>query len=403
MYITRHAVKTMERLRRSFPAVIITGARQVGKTTLLQNTLPEAEYRTFDDYILLEAAKSDAMGFVNGLRLPAVLDEIQYAPEILRPIKMRVDSEKNAGAFLLTGLQQFELMKGVNESLAGRAGLLSLPGLTTREIYGDAFDAPFLPTDAFLSARKPLALDTHELWRRIHRGSMPKLYDDKDLSVGDYYAAYVKTYVERDVRALTQVGDELAFVMFLTACAARTGNLLNLSDISRDVGISMPTAKRWLSILQTSGLVWLLQPYSRNVTVRTIKTPKLYFADTGLAAHLCKWLTPETLQSGAMRGAFFETYVIGEIIKSYLNAGQDAPVYYYRDVNGREMDLLLEQDGLLYPIEIKLTASPSAKDMKNFAPIKNALGEVCTDGAVICSYGSVLNLGAGKLVPVGMI
>ncbi|GHV54616.1 ATPase [Synergistales bacterium] len=405
MYIERHILFVLERLKRSFPVVLVTGARQVGKTTLLRENGYGQSYYTLDDYVLLDSVKQDAMGFTANVSTPVILDEIQYAPELFRAIKLRVDRDGIQGAFLLTGSQQFEMMLGVSESLAGRIGILTLSGLSSREINGSKFTLPFLTTDEYLKERQPsvLPLSSSELWRRVHRGSMPKLYADTAINTQDYYSAYVKTYIERDVRTLTQVGDELTFTQFLTACAARTGALLNLSDISRDVNVSVPTAKRWLSILTTSGIVCLLRPFSRNITSRTVKTPKLYFMDTGLAAYLCKWFTPETLEAGAMGGAFFETYVISEIIKSYQNSGQEPPLYFYRDTDGHEVDLIIHRDGAIYPIEIKKTASPGAKDFKRFDTLRRLSGLEVSPGGVVCMYDSPLPLNGGNIIPVSYI
>jgi len=400
MYINRHIVSALTRLRATFPAVLVTGARQVGKSTLLLNSVKEAEYNTFDDYILFDAVNRDSLGFVNSLQTPVILDEIQYIPQVLRTIKIRIDREQQPGAFLMTGSQQFELMKGISESLAGRIGLLTLSGLSTREIDGVVFDKPFLPTEKYINERLESAVPVlaQKLWERIWRGSMPKLYAQPETPVADYYSAYLKTYIERDIRLLTQVGDELSFLQFLTACAARTGQILNLSDISRDIGISVPTAKRWLSVLTTSGLVYLLQPYSRNVAARVIKTPKLYFMETGLVAHLCKWTSPETLENGAMSGQIFETYVISEIIKSYQNAGQQPPIYFYRDTEKREIDLVFELDGKVYPVEIKKTSSPTTLDSRHFSLLPNA-----EKGTIVCLYEKALSFGGSRIVPVSML
>jgi predicted AAA+ superfamily ATPase len=405
VYIERHILSALERLKRSFPVVLVTGARQVGKTTLLRQNGNGQNYYTLDDYILLDSVKQDAMGFAANVGTPVILDEIQYAPELFRAIKLRVDRDGAQGAFLLTGSQQFEMMRGVSESLAGRIGILTLSGLSSREIDGSKFTLPFLTTPEYLDERRAstLPLRASELWRRVQRGSMPKLYADPEVNAQDYYSSYVKTYIERDVRMLAQVGDELTFMQFLTTCAARTGALLNLSDISRDVGVSVPTAKRWLSILTVSGIVWLLRPFSQNVTSRTVKTPKLYFMDTGLAAYLCKWFTPETLEAGAMSGAFFETYVVSEIIKSYQNAGQEPPLYFYRDADRHEVDLIIHQDGKIYPIEIKKTASPNAKDFKQFETLRKFSESEVLPGGVVCMYDSPLPLGGGHIVPVSYI
>jgi predicted AAA+ superfamily ATPase len=397
---------TLQEMRKTFPVILVTGSRQVGKTTMLKNDLKNIPYFTLDDYILLNSVKKDAMGFINANDPPMIIDEIQYAPEMTRAIKMRVDASGNSGEYFLTGSQQFQLMSNVSESLAGRIGILSLSGLSAREMAGDTFDAPFIPTEEYYTKRRKTLgeLNIRELWSRIHRGSMPKLYRNKNEKWEQYYSAYVKTYIERDVRALAQVGDELAFIQFITACAARTGELLNMASIARDVGISEPTVKRWLSILQTSNMIHLMQPFSINMTSRVINMPKIYFMDTGLVAYLCKWLTPETLENGAMAGNIFETYAVSEIIKSYQNAGREPPIYFYRDADKREIDVLIHQDGGLYPIEIKKTSSPNAGDVKHFETLKRFTTINVAPGALICTYDKIMSLNSiDKIVPINYI
>jgi predicted AAA+ superfamily ATPase len=406
MFIERHIDVALGRLEKSFPAVIITGARQVGKTTLLRRHAPNTAYVTLDDFVMLDFARNDPSGFIGRTAPPLIIDEIQYAPDLMRAIKMKVDESGEPGLFLLTGSQQFALMRGVSESLAGRVGILTLPGLSAREISGDGFNRPFLPSDDYLEERKSTArvLSAEKLWARIHRGCMPKLHADESTLWQDYWPAYVKTYIERDVRALSQVGNELSFMQFLTACAARTGQLLNLSDVAKDVGVSVPTAKRWLSILQISDIVYLLQPFSLNISARVVKTPKLYFTDTGLAAYLCRWLTPETLESGAMSGAIFETYVLGEIRKSYQNAGLEVPLYFYRDSEGREIDILVHRDGKLYPVEIKKTASPREGDARHFEALARYTTLEVASGGLVCTYDKALPLGkTASVIPIDFI
>jgi predicted AAA+ superfamily ATPase len=408
MYFKRHAANGAGRIISQFPVILITGARQVGKTTLLRKTYPSSQYYSFDDYILLESAKSDSLGFIKNCRAPVIIDAIQYAPEIMRAIKIAVDENKSAGSFLLTGSQQFELMKNVSESLAGRAGIINLTGLSSREISGDPFAGPFLPDAGYLSLREakredPPVTPIKNIWERIHRGSMPALWEDRSRDWNDFYSSYIKTYVERDVRSLAQVGDQISFSQFLVSCAARAGQLLNLSDIAKDVGISVPTAKRWLSVLASSNIVFLLQPFHANITKRAVKTPKLYFHDTGLASYLCKWLSYETLQNGAMAGNIFENFVISEIHKSYRNAVIEPPLYFYRDSNGVEIDLVIEQNGTLYPIEIKKTSSPKAQDLRHLSAMKDSSSHKIASGSVICLYDKRISLNGNNIIPIEML
>ena len=305
---------------------------------------------------------------------------------------MIVDSSDEKALFYLTGSQQFNLMKNVSESLAGRIGILNLLGLSLREIKQINFNKPFMPTEEYIEERERYKEKTsyEEIWKIIHKGSMPALYqENSDLEM--FYSMYVSTYIERDVRNLTQVGDTLSFLKFMTALASRIGQLLNLESISKEVGISVPTAQRWLSILVSSNIVYLLEPYYNNIMKRAVKTPKIYFLDTGIAAYLTKWKTSEVLESGMMAGNFFENFVIVEIIKSYYNSGElRPPIYFYRDKDKKEIDLIIEQNGKIYPIEIKKTANPT-KDMINNFKVLEKVKEV-GEGAIICMYDNIINL-----------
>ena len=268
----------------------------------------------------------------------------------------------------------------------------------------DLFDLPFLPDDGYFSARKAClpSFDYDAIWNTIHRGSLPELQENPDFDWQMFYSAYVSTYIERDVRDLTEVGDTIKFARFMTAAAASTGKLLNLASLARDVGISQATAERWLSVLTASNIVYLLQPYHNNVTKRAVKTPKLYFLDTGLAAYLTKWTSPEVLKNGAMAGAFFESFVVSEIIKSYYNNGISAPpLYFYRDKEMQEIDLLIEQGGVLYPIEIKKHADPKKRDIEAFSALEKIPGMKRGAGGVICMYDKLIALqGEDKVIPV---
>jgi predicted AAA+ superfamily ATPase len=406
MYIPRHAEKTLARLSRSFGAVLVTGARQVGKTTLLKAFNPDLTYITLDNPLILQAALNEGDIFFKAHKPPLIIDEIQYAPVLFPHIKMIVDNRKQTGLFLMSGSQQFHLMKNVSESLAGRMAILNLPDFSLREMNHIAFDEPFLPVETYFTARKkhPVRFNYDEIWRIIQQGSMPALNTEEAMDRDDFYATYIKTYIERDVRALTQVGNERQFMQFLTSAAGRTGQLLNLTSIANDVGIAVSTAERWLSILITSNIVYLLKPFMVNVSKRMVKTPKLYFMDTGLAAFLTGWDTPETLSCGAMSGAYFETFVITQIIKSYTNAGKEAPLYFYRDRDGKEIDLLIWKNGTLYPIEIKKHANPQARDITGFSAIEKIKDCKRGNGGIICMYEDLLPLkGEDRIIPLGFI
>jgi predicted AAA+ superfamily ATPase len=387
-----------------FGAVLVTGARQVGKTTLLKEVSGNARYVTLDDYAQLVAARELSSTFLKDNPPPVFIDEVQYAPELFAGIKISLDESKLKGQFYLSGSQQFEMMKNISESLAGRVGILTLMGLSLRELFNVSFLEPFLPSSEYLSRRSQSLIDINysDVWSIIHRGSFPELCANDSFDWQMFYAAYVKTYVERDVRALTQVADELKFVRFMTVAASRTGQLLNISSMARDVGISQPTAAQWLSILSTSNLVYLLQPYHNSTLKRTIRAPKLYFLDTGLAAYLTRWNTSEVLCNGAMAGEFFETFVVAEILKSYANVGiLHPPLYFYRDKDGVEIDLLIEDSGTLYPIEIKKNADPNSSDVKNFAALDRIPKMKRAPGGLICLYDKLISLTeTDKVIPI---
>ncbi|MEZ5478680.1 MAG: ATP-binding protein [Thiolinea sp.] len=322
LYTPRTLKPTIAQVSQSFPVLLLTGARQVGKTTLLEHCAP-ADYRyvTLDDPEQAALAKTDPALFFQRHPPPVIIDEVQYAPELFRAIKLMVDRSKKPGQFWLTGSQKFRLMQGITESLAGRVAVLDLSGLSYAEISQRAAQVmPFLPGPAWLEparARADPPLTLPALYRLIWRGSYPAIASNPDLSRDLFYNAYIQTYLQRDVRDLTRVGDERAFLLFLRALAARTAQLINYADLARDVDIDQKTAKAWLSILETSGIVYLLQPWHSNISKRLLKTPKLYFMDTGLCAYLTQWSSPETLEAGAMNGAVLENWMLMEILKSY--------------------------------------------------------------------------------------
>ena len=318
---------------------------------------------------------------------------------------MRVDRGGMKGAYWLTGSQMFHLMREASESLAGRVGIVHLLGLSQAEI-AKRDSVPFLPTKEILSAKRKNSDrgSLTEVFSAIHRGSLPALFASNDRpDVEQYYSSYVQTYLQRDIKDLSQVGDEVAFVRFLTAVAARTAQMLQYADLARDIGISQPTAKKWLSLLVTSGIVTLIEPWYSNTLTRMIKAPKLYILDTGLAAYLTRWTSPEALEAGAMSGAFFETFVVSEIMKSWYNAGKTPPVFYYRDKDRNEIDLILESDGQLYPVEIKKSANPGKDAIAAFRKLADA-GRKVGPGGVVCCATEYLPLDANNsIVPWWMV
>ena len=391
-YIKRSAENVIKKQEKIFKAILITGARQVGKTTMLKNLKSNVNYITLDDMLLNQSAKEDPNLFLKSNKKPLIIDEVQYAPELLRYIKIELDNSEEKAVFYLTGSQQFHLMKDVSESLAGRIGILNLLGLSLREIKDIDFNNPFIPTEEYLREKEKYNKDIsyNEIWDIIHRGTMPALYqEENDFEM--FYSMYVNTYIERDVRNLTQVGDTLTFLKFMTALASRIGQLLNLNTVANEVGITIPTAQRWLSILISSNIVYLLEPYYNNIMKRAVKTPKIYFLDTGLVSYLTKWKNKDVLEAGNMAGNFFENFVIVEIIKSYYNNGElRPPLYFYRDKEKKEIDLIIEQNGKLHPIEIKKSANPTKDMISNFKVLEK-VGEL-GDGGIICMYDKLINL-----------
>lgn len=407
MYIKRHAEETVHTLSKMFGAVLVAGPRQVGKTTMLETLTDNMNYVTLDDPIIRAGAEEESGTFFKDNPPPVFVDEIQKAPHLFEQIKLILDRERKKGQFFICGSQQFRMMKGVSESLAGRIGLVTLLGFSLRETGGIKCNIPFIPTEEYFSERKKEIADISykDIWKTIHRGSMPELRENPDFDWQMFYSSYVRTYIDRDVRELSEIGDTVKFTKFMIAAAASTGQLLNLASLARDVGISQPTAERWLSILVASNIVYLLQPYSNNITKRAVKTPKLYFLDTGLAAYLTKWNTPDVLKNGAMAGAFFETFVVSEIIKSYYNKGiLDLPIYFYRDKDMNEIDLLIEEQGTLYPIEMKKHADPTKKDIDAFSVLDNIPGIKRGTGGVVCLYDRLITLhGEDKIIPINFL
>lgn len=387
----RTLARTILAVSETFPVVMVTGPRQVGKTTLLEmcakaTNQPARRYVTLDDLNARSLAQSDPALFLQTWQPPLIIDEIQYAPELLSAIKIHVDRSKTNGQFWLTGSQKFHLMRGITESLAGRVAIVDLLGLSQAELDGRAALAqPFTPTASWIDAARAHATPKtlSQVFAQIWLGSFPRLNDQRGKERDLFYRSYVQTYIQRDVQDVLRISDQTTFNRFLATVAARSGQLLNYADLARDVDIDSKTAKAWLSVLELSGIVFLLQPWHTNLTKRLVKTPKLYFLDTGLAAYLTRWPDAASLEAGSMSGAMLETWVVGEILKSYWHNGREAPLYFYRDGDQQEVDMLIESAEALFPVEIRKTASPSRHAQRQFRPL-DKLQKQIGPGAVVC-------------------
>lgn len=389
MYIIRNIEQTINRISNQFKVLLLTGARQVGKTTLLKHLAQNSNrtYVTLDDLAVRSLALSDPALFLQRYMPPLLIDEIQYAPQLLSYIKMYADNGAKNGDIWLTGSQRLPLMQGVTESLAGRVGIIDLQGLSANEINGTNNTDPFLPeTDQLFNrmnhARKQ---SLKEIYQLIWQGSMPAMYNGGEQDWQSYYASYVQTFLQRDVMKLLQINDEMVFFRFLCAAAGQTGKMINYAELAKAAEISAPTAKQWIKTLEAAGIIYLLQPFIPPGAKYIVKAPKLYFFDTGLAAYLTRWLNADALEAGAASSEFFETWVVTEIYKSYANKGIVSPLYYLRNFNGKEIELIIWQNGTAYPIAIKKSAYPN-KAVKTFA----ILEPVSSDAKI--------NIGAGGIV-----
>lgn len=416
-YINRNAEDVVVNLSKSFPVIMVTGPRQVGKTTLLNYVSKKLNQNV--NYVSLDNIKDRTLAiedpelFLETYKTPLIIDEFQYAPNLLSYIKIVVDNKRlqefdndisSNGLYYLTGSQSFLSMKNVSESLAGRVGILNLYGLSTRELNNEKTNL-FVPEIDLLKQDKVKSLTIEKLYERIFKGSFPETYKNQNISLESYFESYVKTYIERDIRDLINIKDEIKFMKFMVSVAARTGQELNLTEIANDAEISNPTANDWLSILVNTGLVVLLEPYSNNMIKRVVKRPKLYFMDTGLACYLAKYPNPEVLEISAYSGHIFETYVISEIIKSYTNNGLNAKryLYYYRDNNQHEIDLIIEYNNKLYPIEIKKSKNPNKESIKNFYVLNETNKEIA-NGIVLCMMDEIFPIDKDNYyVPISYI
>ncbi len=404
-YITRNLESVVIQATKEYPVVLVTGPRQVGKTTMLQKLMEGTNrgYVTLDDLNERNIAKTDPELFLQLHKPPVLIDEVQYAPELFTYIKMNVDKNHEPGAFWLTGSQVFKLMRGVQESLAGRVAVLSLTSLSQAEIFGGEMEPFTIEMEALAARKGRKEVDTRGIFERIYKGSMPAIVSGANSNGQIFYSSYLSTYIERDVKELSDAIDSLKFFRFITAVAARCGQMLNVAEIARDADINQTQAKNWLGILETLGIIFYLQPYSNNLLKRLVKTPKLYFYDTGLVCYLTKWSSAETLESGAMNGAILENYVVAEIMKTYLNCGREPYLYYYRDKDAKEIDIILEHDGVLNPIEIKKTSNPGTELIKVFDLLDKS-STPRSKGAVICMKPGLSAIDRDNyIVPVWMI
>ncbi|MBO4728935.1 MAG: ATP-binding protein [Spirochaetaceae bacterium] len=330
-FFQRAISEVLKERAKNAKCILVTGARQVGKSTLLKKLYPNVKYITFDDLLEKAQAEEDPNLFFMNNPSPVIIDEVQKVPNLFPYLKIQCDKTDSYENFYLTGSQSLELMKNVSESLAGRISILELSGFSLREIHKVDFNEPFIPDTGYINRREKKMCQYNDVWQKIHRGSYPELYaTERDWL--DFYSSYVKTYLERDIYQMIHLKDEIAFMRFMVAAAARSGQILNYANLAEDAGVSQVTVKEWISVLERSGIVFLLQPYYSNNLKRAIKSPKIYFRDTGLVCYLTKWSSPETLKNSAVAGNIFETFVVSEIIKSFANAGIDYKfnVFYYR-------------------------------------------------------------------------
>lgn len=403
-YINRAVEALLIKKYQTYKSVAVTGARQVGKTRMTKELFPNVKRINLKNQNLLNAASNDPQGFMESFDRPLFIDEVQEYPQLLGSVKDILDNVSSYSNYLFSGSQKWSLMEGLSDSLSGMVGIIELAGLSLREINGIKFNERFIPTEKYIKNREKELKKYTDIWKKIHRGFYPELYEHPEKDWEDFYQDYVRTYIERDVYKITKVRDYQTFYRFLVSVAARTGQILDYTNIANDIGISKDTVKLWIGILVKTDIVYLLQPYYNSHLNRAIKSPKIYFRDTGLACFLTSWLTPETLRNGAIAGHMFETFVVNEVIKSFINVGKDYSkyIYYYHgkdkvkkkriDVNGNiteeneesEIDIIIEEDGVLYPIEIKKGTNPTASDAEAFTVLDKDIDKKRGMGAIIC-------------------
>lgn len=392
-YIERTLERKFLHMSSFFKAVLVTGARQVGKTTMLKH-LAEGQSRTYvslDNAMARTLAQTDPVLFFQTYKPPIIIDEVQKAPQLFEQIKIMCDESEEKGLFWLTGSQQFNMMKNVRETLAGRIGILELYSLSKNEIEGITFDSDLdFSLPCLLERQKQVKKnDIVDVFEHIWRGGMPQVLDADAEQRQEYYNSYVDTYLMRDVAEAGGITDTVRFRKFLNACAALVAEQINYKTLAEAAEIAQPTAKEWVRVLQGLGIIFLLPPFSNNELKRLTKTPKLYFCDTGLCAYLSMWLTRDTLMNGAANGHYFENYVVMELQKHYAYAKAKANLTYYRDSNAKEIDVFVEENNLIHPLEIKKSANPDRREVKKYALVdKTSLERGC--GGILCMCEEVI-------------
>lgn len=406
-YIHRTLERKFLKMSSFFKAVLVTGARQVGKTTMLKH-LAENENRTYvsmDNQMARSLAKTDPVLFFQMYKPPIIIDEIQKAPELFEQIKIMCDETDQRGLFWLTGSQQYHMISNIHETLAGRIGILELYSLSKNEtdniIFPNELD---FTLDCLLERQKVSGKnDITDIFDHIWRGGMPAALDADEEQRQEYFNSYIETYLMRDVSEEGGITDTVRFRRFLNACAALTAEQVNYSTLAEAADISQPTAKAWLLLLESLGIIYLLKPFANNEIKRLAKTPKLYFCDTGLCAYLSMWLTRDTLMNGAASGHYFENYVVAELLKNYSYSQSKVNLTYYRDSNAKEIDVLIEENGRIHPLEIKKSANPNRREIKKYEVLEKT-GMQTGAGGIICMCEEVIPINSrNSFIPCNLI